>query len=119
MRKWLAMLRGMVGEKGDFLFLLIEIEREKEGIRFTLHLSDLFSSVAIEEKESVQPASAHEADKDLQVDYTTAGSEIPAHTPQPLSPLSGSIWCGAPAGNPIGEPAPGFHRSSFDCNRRE
>ena len=48
MRKWLAMLRGMVGEKGDFLFLLIEIEREKEGIRFTLHLSDLFSSVAIE-----------------------------------------------------------------------
>ncbi len=26
--------------------------------------------------------------------------------PQPLSPLSGSIWCGAPAGNPIGEPAP-------------
>ena len=72
-----------------------------------------------EEKESVQPASAHEADKDLQEDYTTAGSEIPAHTPQPLSPLSGSIWCGAPAGNPIGEPAPGFHRSSFDCNRRE
>ena len=38
----------MVGEKGDFQFLLIEIEREKEGIRFTLHLSDLFSSVAIE-----------------------------------------------------------------------
>ena len=38
----------MVGEKGDFLFLLIEIEREKEGIRSTLHLSDLFSSVAIE-----------------------------------------------------------------------
>ena len=38
----------MVGEKGDFPFLLIEIEREKEGIRFTLHLSDLFSSVAIE-----------------------------------------------------------------------
>ncbi|MEQ2608365.1 hypothetical protein [Barnesiella intestinihominis] len=72
-----------------------------------------------EEKESVQPASAHEADKDLQEDYTTAGSGIPAHTPQPLSPLSGSIWCGAPAGNPIGEPAPGFHRSSFDCNRRE
>lgn len=32
---------GMVGEKGDFQFLLIEIEREKEGIRFTLHLSDL------------------------------------------------------------------------------
>ena len=61
----------------------------------------------------------HEADKDLQEDYTTAGSGIPAHTPQPLSPLSGSIWCGAPAGNPIGEPAPGFHRSSFDCNRRE
>ena len=61
----------------------------------------------------------HEADKDLQEDYTTAGSEIPAHTPQPLSPLSGSIWCGTPAGNPIGEPAPGFHRSSFDCNRRE
>ena len=48
MRKWLAMLRGMVGEKGDFLFLLIEIEREKEGIRFTLHPSDLFPSVAIE-----------------------------------------------------------------------
>jgi len=48
MRKWLAMLRGMVGEKGDFLFLLIEIEREKEGIGFTLHPSDLFSSVAIE-----------------------------------------------------------------------
>ena len=72
-----------------------------------------------EEKESVLPASAHEADKDLQEDYTTAGSEIPAHTPQPLSPLSGSIWCGTPAGNPIGEPAPGFHRSSFDCNRRE
>ena len=48
MRKWLVMLRGMVGEKGDFQFLLIEIEREKEGIRFTLHLSDLFSSVAIE-----------------------------------------------------------------------
>ena len=67
----------------------------------------------------VQPASAHEADKDLQEDYTTAGSEISAHTPQPLSPLSGSIWCGTPAGNPIGEPAPGFHRSSFDCNRRE
>ena len=44
-----------------------------------------------EEKESVQPASAHEADKDLQEDYTTAGSEISAHTPQPLSPLSGSI----------------------------
>ena len=61
----------------------------------------------------------HEADKDLQEDYTTAGSGIPAHTPQPLSPLSGSIWCGTPAGNPIGEPAPGFHRSSFDCNRRE
>ena len=61
----------------------------------------------------------HEADKDLQEDYTTAGSGIPAHTPQPLSPLSGSIWCGAPAGNPIGEPAPGFHRSTFDCNRRE
>ena len=38
----------MVGEKGDFPFLLIEIEREKEGIRSTLHLSDLFSSVAIE-----------------------------------------------------------------------
>ena len=38
----------MVGEKGDFPFLLIEIEREKEGIGFTLHLSDLFSSVAIE-----------------------------------------------------------------------
>ena len=38
----------MVGEKGDFLFLLIEIETEKEGIRFTLHLTDLFSSVAIE-----------------------------------------------------------------------
>ena len=72
-----------------------------------------------EEKESAQLASAHEADKDLQEDYTTAGSEISAHTPQPLSPLSGSIWCGAPAGNPIGEPAPGFHRSSFDCNRRE
>ena len=48
MRKWLAMLRGMVGEKGDFLFLLIEIEREKEGIRLTLHPSDLFPSVAIE-----------------------------------------------------------------------
>jgi len=48
-----------------------------------------------EEKESVQPASAHEADKDLQEDYTTAGSGIPAHTPQPLSPLSGSIWCGS------------------------
>ena len=61
----------------------------------------------------------HEADKDLQEDCTTAGSGIPAHTPQPLSPLSGSIWCDAPAGNPIGEPAPGFHRSSFDCNRRE
>jgi len=61
----------------------------------------------------------HEADKDLQEDYTTAGSEIPAHTPQPLSPLSGSIWCGTPAGNPIGEPAPRFNRSSFDCNRRE
>ena len=72
-----------------------------------------------EEKESVQPASAHEADKDLQEDCTTAGAGIPAHTPQPLSPLSGSIWCGAPAGNPIGEPAPGFHRSTFDCNRRE
>ena len=72
-----------------------------------------------EEKEYVQPASAHEADKDPQEDYTTAGSGIPAHTPQPLSPLSGSIWCGAPAGNPIGEPAPGFHQSSFDCNRRE
>uniref|UniRef100_UPI003AB52C2A hypothetical protein n=1 Tax=Barnesiella intestinihominis TaxID=487174 RepID=UPI003AB52C2A len=72
-----------------------------------------------EEKESVQPASAHEADKDPQEDYTTAGSEIPAHTPQPSSPLSGSIWCGTPAGNPIGEPAPGFHQSSFDCNRRE
>ena len=42
------MLRGMVGEKGDFLFLLIEIEREKEGIGFTLHPSDLFSSVTIE-----------------------------------------------------------------------
>ena len=38
----------MVGEKGDFQFLLIEIEREKEGIGFTLHPSDLFSSVAIE-----------------------------------------------------------------------
>ena len=38
----------MVGEKGDFPFLLIEIERKKEGIRFTLHLSDLFSSVATE-----------------------------------------------------------------------
>ena len=38
----------MVGEKGDFLFLLIEIEREKEGIGFTLHPSDLFSSVTIE-----------------------------------------------------------------------
>ena len=48
MRKWLAMLRGMVGEKGDFLFLLIEIEREKEGIGFTLHPSDLFSSGTIE-----------------------------------------------------------------------
>ena len=48
MRKWLVMLWGMVGEKGDFLFLLIEIEREKEGIRLTLHPSDLFPSVAIE-----------------------------------------------------------------------
>ena len=48
MRKWLVMLRGMVGEKGDFQFLLIEIEREKEGIGFTLHPSDLFSSVTIE-----------------------------------------------------------------------
>ena len=48
MRKWLAMLRGMGGGEGGFQFLLIEIEREKEGIRFTLHLSDLFSSVAIE-----------------------------------------------------------------------
>ncbi len=37
-----------------------------------------------EEKESVQPATAHEADKDLQEDYTTAGSEIPAHTPAAL-----------------------------------
>ena len=36
------------GEKGDFPFLLTEIEREKEGIGFTLHPSDLFSSVAIE-----------------------------------------------------------------------
>ena len=44
-----------------------------------------------EEKESVQPASAHEADKDPQEDCTTAGAGIPAHTPQPLSPLSGSI----------------------------
>jgi hypothetical protein len=35
-------------EEADEAFLLIEIEREKEGIRFTLHLSDLFSSVAIE-----------------------------------------------------------------------
>ena len=70
------------------------------------------------EKAASETASTPE-NKDLQEDYTTAGSEIPAHTPQPLSPLSGSIWCGAPAGNPIGEPAPGFHRSSFDCNRRE
>ena len=38
----------MVGEKGDFLFLLIEIERVKEGMGFTLHPSDLFSSVTIE-----------------------------------------------------------------------
>ena len=74
---------------------------------------------AAAEKATVTPASAHAADQDPQEDYTTAGSEIPAHTPQPSSPLSGSIWCGTPAGNPIGEPAPGFHQSSFDCNRRE
>ena len=85
--------------------------------------SQLFRKAGLYDIESTQYLVDHEeifeADKDLQVDCTTAGSGIPAHTPQPLSPLSGSIWCGTPAGNPIGEPAPGFHRSSFDCNRRE
>jgi hypothetical protein len=45
--------------------------------------------------------------------------DTPEYRPNPLSPLSGNIWCETYVRTPIGEPNPGFHAASFGCNRRE
>ena len=45
--------------------------------------------------------------------------DTPEYRPNPLSPLSGNIWCETYVRTPIGEPNPGFHPASFGCNRRE
>ena len=45
--------------------------------------------------------------------------DTPEYRPNPLSPLSGNIWCETYVRTPVGEPNPGFHAASFGCNRRE